>query len=923
MRFVKKVKLLLVFSFLLILPSILYAQTIDAIGMTSSLGVSDNVVAVGDTVFIRFRLDDVTGITELVTLAGTSASLTQSDTVQVRYFSSSTPNASFALTATSTQTKRRFTVTDTDLSNRTVTGYFLLPTIVPTGTQSIQIRGSVVYINEDFDYVATAWRASSISWGTASAVSAFGSGIYTNSYMSVQLLSAAPTLHIPSASFQNGRDNNTIRVRYTLPVNAVDNEVKLQIRTGGGTVLHEIVFNEETAGSYSRDLTYTPGGAGSFTATGSADPGDNTFSIASQTNNTALVDGSTYTVRIYTKETGKASNYAEFTSFVYDITAATPTLNLPSSAFQQGRDDDTIKVRFNIPETASSSGNRITLEFRSGGTAHQTIVFSNTASGWYSGLLRYYSNSFSVVPSSNDVGDALFTIHSQSNTTALVNGSTYTVRLYYDDIVGNTSSNVDFASFVYDVSTVAPSLTSPSNGSYVPAGTQIFTWTNVEPYQSVVITFERTGDNHTLTITPGSSYLTSGSKSLTLNLTSISGTSDYSYSGDGALDAGQTYTWKITVNDLPANGTEFSSRTIHVSTGNVLNVTGTLVAAWVGASQTNAPIYRLNLSASHGTAMLTGVTFDMDGDGVNFFTTADNTDITAVKLWISNDATFGGDTQIGSTASFTTPAAISFSFSAQAITTTPRYLFLTINTSSTASDLDQVYTSVNSASSFTFSSSTSAAGSFPLPYVNTALPVELESFVGGSRNGTVTLQWVTASETNNAGFEIYRSSNNSDYIKIASFLTNPELRSQAEGGTSSEGFVYEFVDRNVSMGQTYSYRLRSIDIDGSGFTFGRTVEVYVNELPNKFELKPNYPNPFNSITNIRFDLPTISKVTIRIYDLNGREVRNLLENELQPGSHILSWDGKNAQGQALASGTYIVKMQAGKFEASRKILLLK
>lgn len=923
MKLAKKIGFLVFLSLVLTFPTLLFAQTIDAIGMTSSLGGSDNEVAVGDTVFIRFRLDDVTGITELVTLAGTSASLTQSDTIQVRYFSSSTPNGSFALTATSTQTKRRFTVTDTDLSNRTVTGYFLLPTTVPTGTQSIQIRGSVVYINEDFDYVATAWRASSISWGTASAVSAFGSGIYTNSYMVVLALSAAPTLHVPSASFQNGRDNNTIRVRYTLPANAADNEVKLQIRTGGGSVLHEIVFNEESAGTYSRDLTYTPGGAGSFSATGSADPGDNTFSIASQTNNNALVDGTTYTVRIYTKETGKAPNFAEFTSFVYDITASTPTLNAPSSTFQEGRDDDTIRVRFNIPETASSTGNRITLQFRSGGSAHQTIVFSNTASGWYSGLLRYFSNTFTVVPGSNDVGESLFTIHSQTNTTALVNGSTYTVRLFYDDVAGNTSSNVDFTSFVYDVSTVAPSLTSPANNAYVPLGTQVFTWNNVEPYQTVVITFERTGDNHILTITPGSSYLTAGSKSLTLNLTSISGTSDYSYSGDGALDASQTYTWKITVTDLPGNAAEFSSRTIHVSAGNVLNVTGTLISPVVQPNTTDAPIYRLNLSASHGTAMLTGVTFDMDGDGVTYFTTADNSDITAVKLWISNDATFGGDTQIGSTASFSSPAAVSFSFSAQSITTTPRYLFLTINTSSTATELDQVYTSVNSASSFTFSSSTSAAGSFPLPYVGTILPVELDAFTAGSRNGTVTLQWITASETNNAGFEIYRSTNGTDYTKIADFLSFPELRSQAEGGTSSENLVYQFVDRTVSVGQTYRYRLRSVDIDGLGFTYGLTVEVFVSELPSKFELKSNYPNPFNSITNIRFEMPISSKVLISIYDLNGREVKRLADGEFGAGSHIISWDGRNAQGKGLASGTYIVKMKAGNFEATRKMLLLK
>lgn len=924
MHFEKKNYVFLMIWVLLFLPAFVFAvPIIDIIGLTSDLSVSDQQVVSGDTVFVRFHLDDVTDVEVLHTSSGSNGTLAQADTIQVRYFNSSTPNNANALTASSSQTKRRFTATNVSLVNQTVTGYFILPTSAPSGTQSIQVRGSVVYENLDFDYVATGWKASNIAWSTAGAVSAFGSGVYTNDYMLLVPLSDAPTLHVPSASFQSGRDNNSIRVRYTIPFNAQDGEVKLQIRTGGGTVVQEVVFNEETAGTYSRDLVYTPGGAGSFAASGTADGGDNTFSIASQTNTTALVDGNMYTVRIYTREIGEAENFADFASFVYDVTAITPTLHTPSASFQNGPEDDTIRVRFEIPEGISLIGNRITLEFRYGGTAHQKIVFSNTTSGWYSGLLAFSGGVFSVVPSSNDFGETLPTISSQTNTTSLVHSTTYTVRLYYDDAAGNTSSNVEYADFRYDLNTLAPTLTSPSNNANVPLSNQTFTWTNPEGYRSMVITFERTGDIHTLTITNSSSYLTSGDKTLTLNLTSIVGSLDFAYSGDGALDASQTYTWKVTVVDLPGNPTQFSSRTINVSSGNVLNVTGTLVSSAVDPSTTNAPIYRLNVAASNGTVNLTGVTFDLDGDGVNFFTTADNSDITAVRLWISNDNTFGGDTQIGSTANFNSPSSISFSFSAQAITTTMRYLFLTITTSASANGTDQVYTSVNSAANFTFSSSSAAAGSFPLPYVYTALPVELDAFIGNDRNGIVSLQWVTASETNNAGFELYRATDGTDYVKIADYLQNLELRSQAEGGSSAESHTYNYADRTVTPGMTYRYLLRSVDMDGSGHTYSRRVEVFVDELPDQYELKSNYPNPFNSTTNIRFTTPENSKVLVNIFDINGREVNRLVDNEMNAGYHSIGWDGKNAQGTALSSGTYIIKMKAGKFETSRKMVLLK
>ncbi|MCC6866090.1 MAG: T9SS type A sorting domain-containing protein [Ignavibacteria bacterium] len=92
-----------------------------------------------------------------------------------------------------------------------------------------------------------------------------------------------------------------------------------------------------------------------------------------------------------------------------------------------------------------------------------------------------------------------------------------------------------------------------------------------------------------------------------------------------------------------------------------------------------------------------------------------------------------------------------------------------------------------------------------------------------------------------------------------------------------------------------------------------------NEIPRKFELYQNYPNPFNPITNIKFDLPKDAQVTIKIYDLLGREVANLVKNEMKKsGTHHVKWNAGN-----LASGVYFYRIEAGNFVQSKKMVLVK
>ena len=94
-------------------------------------------------------------------------------------------------------------------------------------------------------------------------------------------------------------------------------------------------------------------------------------------------------------------------------------------------------------------------------------------------------------------------------------------------------------------------------------------------------------------------------------------------------------------------------------------------------------------------------------------------------------------------------------------------------------------------------------------------------------------------------------------------------------------------------------------------------------LPETFALHQNYPNQFNPNTTIRFDLPKASNVSLAIYDMMGREVTTLVNNQIDAGYHFIQWDGSNNNGYFVSAGVYIYTIQAGKYRAINKMIYLK
>jgi len=191
------------------------------------------------------------------------------------------------------------------------------------------------------------------------------------------------------------------------------------------------------------------------------------------------------------------------------------------------------------------------------------------------------------------------------------------------------------------------------------------------------------------------------------------------------------------------------------------------------------------------------------------------------------------------------------------------------------------------------------------------VPVELAAFTAISENGSVVLDWTTATETNNKGFEIERKSANGEFVNVGFVSGN---------GTTTKITNYSFSDKPFAAGN-YTYRLKQIDFDGT-FSFSNEVNVDITN-PDAFTLSQNYPNPFNPSTSITFSLPEASNVKIVVYDVVGNKIAELVNGNFATGWHKADFDASK-----MNSGIYLYTITAqsvnGKsFSATRKMMLIK
>ncbi|MCH7974781.1 MAG: T9SS type A sorting domain-containing protein, partial [Bacteroidetes bacterium] len=187
------------------------------------------------------------------------------------------------------------------------------------------------------------------------------------------------------------------------------------------------------------------------------------------------------------------------------------------------------------------------------------------------------------------------------------------------------------------------------------------------------------------------------------------------------------------------------------------------------------------------------------------------------------------------------------------------------------------------------------------------LPVELAFFTATPNGNNVELRWRTETEVNNYGFDVERSADKLNWEQLV-FI---------EGhGNSNSPKEYNYIDSDISNSGKFYYRLKQIDNDGT-FEYSELVTVYVG-IPDHYSLSQNYPNPFNPETRIDFALPEKQMISLKIYNILGELVKEIINEEREAGNYTIKF-----QSYGLASGIYIYKLESPRFTAVKKMILLR
>ena len=203
-----------------------------------------------------------------------------------------------------------------------------------------------------------------------------------------------------------------------------------------------------------------------------------------------------------------------------------------------------------------------------------------------------------------------------------------------------------------------------------------------------------------------------------------------------------------------------------------------------------------------------------------------------------------------------------------------------------------------------------------------SLPVALSAFSAKISENLVHLNWKTESELNTYGFNLFKASGADSVLPPDTEFRKINKTLIPATGNSSVAHEYHFVDTLKNDETFVWYRLVSVDYDGS-VKLLKTIVVHSGYLAQSFRLLPNYPNPFNPLTNIRFFLAKQQKVKIEIFNLAGQKIRTLWSGALDRGLHQITWDARDDAGQLQSSGIYFYRVKTDHQQRLGKMTLLK
>jgi len=203
------------------------------------------------------------------------------------------------------------------------------------------------------------------------------------------------------------------------------------------------------------------------------------------------------------------------------------------------------------------------------------------------------------------------------------------------------------------------------------------------------------------------------------------------------------------------------------------------------------------------------------------------------------------------------------------------------------------------------------------------LPVTLSSFTAVQSSNLAKLNWVTQSECNLIGFNLYRSYNPDSG---SSTIMTQNLITATNSNTTSS---YSFIDNEVEFGATYYYWLESVEMSGYSNLFGPVTltimfdkeDESIEDLPAFTTLQGAYPNPFNPDTTIKFSVKEFENATLDIFNIKGQSVKTF--SAFDPGYHEVIWRAKNNNGDSVGSGVYFYRLKSSSVQDIGKLILLK
>ncbi|MBN1998151.1 T9SS type A sorting domain-containing protein [candidate division KSB1 bacterium] len=199
--------------------------------------------------------------------------------------------------------------------------------------------------------------------------------------------------------------------------------------------------------------------------------------------------------------------------------------------------------------------------------------------------------------------------------------------------------------------------------------------------------------------------------------------------------------------------------------------------------------------------------------------------------------------------------------------------------------------------------------------VDVLTPVELSSFNAVFKYNAVELTWTTESETENAGFNIYRTQDgNENFQKI-----NKQLIPGAGNTTAVQKYSYR--DTDIEPGKNYFYKVSDVSYDGIE-KMSDPVSIRTAE-PAEYRLEQNYPNPFNPETQITFHVKDAGYVKLAVFNVKGQHIKTLVSENVMSGSHTVVWNGTNEKNTAVPSGIYFATLRVNDYQQIIKMDYIK